>query len=300
MRYHLDACSVFQGMLAVDGWSECGGPAVIYKGRVVMAQSFANARADLPAHFGPASLDWGFGVRAVLAARDIDHDDVTLLFPDGTRLDAPGSRFTSPENRGYGRMQDRLRAASEAGGRALEIGSRARSGNTYRSLIAPEVEYVGLDITAGPNVDVVGDAHHLSRHVSGLFDYVFSISVFEHLLMPWKVALEMNKVMRPGGLAFIQSHPSWPLHEEPWDFWRYSENAWDGIFNAHTGFRLLDKGHAMRAKIVADHAQGGHMQAHDNAHTFLISACLVEKTGPALVAWEAEAGQLYDLAYSHA
>jgi SAM-dependent methyltransferase len=127
----------------------------------------------------------------------------------------------------------------------LEIGSRARSGNTYRHLVHPEVDYVELDVAAGPNVDIVGDAHHLSRHVDATFDAVFSISVFQHWLMPWMVAIEMNRVMKPGALAYIQSHPAWPLHEEPWDFWRFSKDAWNGLFNAHTGFEMVDKGYAM-------------------------------------------------------
>ena len=45
--------------------------------------------------------------------------------------------------------------------------------------------YVGFDIARGPNVDVVGDAHELSRHFpADHFDAVFALSVFEHLAMP--------------------------------------------------------------------------------------------------------------------
>lgn len=182
----------------------------------------------------------------------------------------------------------------------MEIGSRARSGNTYHKLVAPNAIYTGLDVMDGPNVDIVGDAHHLSRHAPGPYDFIFSISVFEHLLMPWKVALEMNAVLRTGGIAFIQSHPTWPLHEEPWDFWRFSENAWEGLFNAHTGFRMLDRGYGLSAKIVPQFAVSGPLQGHESARTFMLSACLVEKVGPPQVTWDAEVGAVYDLAYNHA
>ncbi len=118
--------------------------------------------------------------------------------------------------------------------------------------------------------------------------------------MPWMVALEMNKVMNVGGVAFIQSHPSWPLHEEPWDFWRFSKDAWAGLFNAHTGFRMLNSGYAMGARMAADFAAGGATQDLGRSRTYLLSACLVEKIGEPKVAWEAEAGEIYNLAYSHA
>ena len=72
-------------------------------------------------------------------------------------------------------------------------------------------------------MDVMGDAHKLSDYFDkDSFDVIFSMSVFEHLAMPWKVALELNKVLKPGGMMLHTTHQTWPLHEEPWDYWRYS------------------------------------------------------------------------------
>ena len=93
--------------------------------------------------------------------------------------------------------------------------------------------------TPGPNVDVVGDAHRLSQLVEGPFDAVYSISTFEHLAMPWQVVLEINRVLRVGGLVFTATHHTWPPHELPWDYWRYSRGAFESLFNAHTGFELV-------------------------------------------------------------
>jgi hypothetical protein len=75
-------------------------------------------------------------------------------------------------------------------GAVLEIGSRARSAITRSHRIPSQLSYTGMDIPPRPNVDVVGDAHELTRLVAGRkFVAVFSTSLFEHLLMPWKVAL---------------------------------------------------------------------------------------------------------------
>jgi hypothetical protein len=67
----------------------------------------------------------------------------------------------------------------------LEVGSRARSGNTYRQLFPASCRYLGTDITDGPNVDLVADAHTLDGIDDETFHFAFSISVFEHLMMPW-------------------------------------------------------------------------------------------------------------------
>jgi hypothetical protein len=230
----------------------------------------------------------------------LEHAEISLHFPDGEIINEPGRAFHSPENAHFHGLTAQLLAASKPGDRVLEVGSRARSGNTYRHLVHPDVEYIGMDIAAGPNVDVVGDAHHLSRHVDGPFDTVFSISVWEHLVMPWMVSLEMNKVMKLGGLAYIQSHAAYPLHEQPWDFWRFSKQAWRGLFNAHTGFEVVDSGYAMRCLIVSDFASGVPIQAGDIAPSYLLSGCLIRKTGPAQVRWDAEASSIYNLGYDHA
>jgi Methyltransferase domain len=300
MLYHLDTCSIFRGVLIVDGWSEFGAPQVLCNESPVASTTLSIPRHDVVSAFGERAKNWGFKVCTILPSSSASQKDIALVFGDTTIITSPGLEFVADEENRFNDMTRRLLAESRPGDKVLEIGSRARSGNTNRHLVHPDVDYVGIDIASGENVDVVGDAHHLSRHVTEQFDAIFSVSVFEHLLMPWMVALEMNKVLKVGGIAYIQSHPSWPLHDEPWDFWRFSKDAWEGLFNAHTGFELLDKGQAMRSWIAPECSALRHLQPGlDSMRTYLASACLVRKTGPAKVQWDAEAGDVYNLAYNH-
>src|ERR1044072_7003937 len=81
--------------------------------------------------------------------------------------------------------------------------SRQSSGE--RETASPTVTV--LDVLPGENVTVVGDAHQMTAlFPPATFDFVQSVSVFEHLVMPWKVALEMNRVMKLGALAFVFTH----------------------------------------------------------------------------------------------
>jgi SAM-dependent methyltransferase len=132
----------------------------------------------------------------------------------------------------------------------LEVGSRARSG-TVQTARFPRAEYVGFDVVAGENVHVVGDAHELSRHFPPEhFDAAFAVSVFEHLAMPWKVVLELNRVLKPGGLVCVFTHPTYPPHDRPWDFWRYNREAFEVLFSAPMGFELLACAEGMRCSVV--------------------------------------------------
>jgi Methyltransferase domain len=299
-HHHLDVCAVYRGSIVVEGWAEAGPPVIVYQGQPLRTVTHPVARSDVIERFGEAAAQWGFRAAAASPFVMLEHNDIALRFPNGELLKEPGRIFQSPENAHFNGLAAQFLAASEPGHRVLEIGSRARSGNTYRHLVHPDAQYVGMDIAAGPNVDVVGDAHHLSRHVDGPFDAVFSVSVWEHLLMPWMVSLEMNRVMKQGALAYIQSHAAYPLHEQPWDFWRFSKDAWRGLFNAHTGFEVVDSGHALRCLIVSDFAFGAPIQQGDLSPSYLLSGCLVRKIGPAQVRWDAEAAAVYNLGYDHA
>ena len=122
----------------------------------------------------------------------------------------------------------------------VEVGSRNVSGVTRRHLFPTASRYVGVDVHAGEGVDVVGDAHQLSRHFEAAsVDAVFSISVFEHLVFPWKVVLELNRILKHGGYVMVATHPAWPAHELPWDFWRFPVAGLAHLFIPDTGFELV-------------------------------------------------------------
>lgn len=132
----------------------------------------------------------------------------------------------------------------------LEIGSRAVSGITRRHLFPKARRYVGFDIHEGPGVDVVGDAHELSKYFAeATFDAVYSMSVFEHLAFPWKVVLETNKVLKRGGLCYVSTHTVWPPHELPWDFWRFPLAGLKLLFSEPFGFKIVSAQEGLPSRV---------------------------------------------------
>lgn len=122
--------------------------------------------------------------------------------------------------------------------RVVELGSR----HVCPAQWEPPAQWdrIGIDIISGDGVDLVADVHELSSHLpAASVDAVYCVAVWEHLLMPWKVVLEMNRVMKPGGVAWIVTHKSFPVHDAPWDFYRFSGQAWAALFNPSTGFEVL-------------------------------------------------------------
>jgi len=182
----------------------------------------------------------------------------------------------------------------------LELGSRNVSGITRQDVFPHRDKYVGFDIHPGDGVDVVGDCHRLSSYLpAGEFDLVYTVSVFEHLMFPWKVVLELNKVMKPGGYIFVSTHPAWPTHELPWDFFRYMAGGFQALFNEFTGFELVEVSEGMpcRAYALVDDAPA--RQVSNNVMNLCVAA-IARKTGnyrEDLLRWDVDAADVSDSMY---
>jgi hypothetical protein len=138
----------------------------------------------------------------------------------------------------------------------LEVGSRKSSPYSVsnRCRFAPGVRFVGFDILPGDNTDVVGDAHHLTRYFpERSLEAAYSLTVLEHLLMPWRFAVELNRVLAPGALVYHATHQSWPLHAAPNDFYRFSDEALRFLFGPEAGFEIIDSHMENRVWLYPEH-----------------------------------------------
>lgn len=98
------------------------------------------------------------------------------------------------------------------------------------------------------------------------------------------VVLELNRVLVPGGLVFINTPQTWPLHDEPWDFWRFSIHAWPALFNPMTGFEIVEVAQGEPARI---HALWDSPVARDmpDSPAFLGSNVIARKVGDTSLDW---------------
>lgn len=297
MRSAVDGFSVFRDAVAIQGWvfgDDGPPPALEYRPRVGPPHRFAPAwfaSDDVAAVHGEAARGCRFDVVLPGLGRDghgtlwavSGGDDVELLATLGDGLRSPADEVADTFIRAI-RMAELPRV--------LEIGSRARSGTTHRDKLPPQTRYSGCDIMAGPNVDVVCDAHALSTAFpAGEFDAVMAYSVLEHLLMPWKFVLELNHVMAPGALGLFCTHQCWPLHDAPWDYWRFSDRAWAGLLNEATGFEIVAAAMGDPAHIVA--ANRRETTAFGWAPAgFLTSNVLFRKTGETALRWPVDLARI--------
>jgi SAM-dependent methyltransferase len=303
-HFHIDRFSVIGGAVIISGWSEDyepgAKPIVLFRGEPLETLCSPIPRPDVAAVHGAGGELRGFQLCAMAPTEVLNGDDIGLVLPSG-RVFASLAQATPPgDDNPHGLFADFVARVNATGGRLLEIGARARSGNESRSNFGPNVDYVGADLVGGDNVDVTADAHCISSAVAPGFDYIFSISTFEHLLMPWKVVLEFNKILKPGGIVFTHSHQAWPCHDEPWDYFRFSRESWAGLFNIHSGFQIMDARRGDPVSIVSRYNPGGPAYTGlERSAGYGMSVCLAQKIGDPLVQWEADVGLVTTVKYEH-
>jgi hypothetical protein len=276
MPFWIDEFLFVRSGVFVRGWSDA--PVRLVVDGVPFGEVVSERRDDLAPRYGKGSGSWGFKARGFVDI-PVPHKHVALLV--GGELFTAG-RFAGVADQKANTLLDSFLAEMSAGDKSvLEFGSRARSGISRRGWFG-NCRYIGVDILPGENVDVVGDVHFLTELVDGPVDGVMSISTFEHLIMPWLAAAKINSVLSAGGLVYTASHQTWPIHDAPWDFFRFSDNAWRGIFNEATGFEII--GAEMAEACLSTPA----LQLPDNDATridphpgYLRSVCLARKIGPA-------------------
>jgi SAM-dependent methyltransferase len=188
------------------------------------------------------------------------------------------------------------KVTSVPGATLLDIGGRSRS-RLDRRREFHNCNVTVIDILDGENVDVVGDAHNMGIHFDReVFDAIYSVSVFEHLLMPWKVVIEINKVLKTGGIGYIHTHQTLGIHDAPWDFWRYSDTVWDSLFNKETGFEILDRALDGEQFILPYSYKPSKANA-ERSSGFEGSAVLFRKIGTCNVSWPIKMSQLIHTKY---
>lgn len=185
--------------------------------------------------------------------------------------------------------------ANARGGRVLQVGARTSAGLEAmppRPLLRGPV--IGLDIHPGLCVDLVGDAHHLSRFLrERSVDAVISGSVLEHLQAPWLFAAEVNRVLKPGGLVYHEAPGAWPAHAQPNDFWRMSADGLSALFGPESGFEVLDARDAGPAAIIPGPQWRARHLDMPTVPAFAMAEILVRKVEeipPGAVAWPLQAG----------
>jgi len=115
-------------------------------------------------------------------------------------------------------------ANAHARGRLLDVGCGQRPHSDLLEAHAESytsLEYDRQRYAAAPP-DVWGCVQDLPFE-SATFDTVFSAQVLEHVPEPGQMFGEMSRVLKPGGHLILTAPHIWGIHEEPHDYFRFTQ-----------------------------------------------------------------------------
>lgn len=118
--------------------------------------------------------------------------------------------------------------------RVLELGTKqSRPGHSthHGSWLPPGATHIKGDIENGNDVDVVTDAHDLKEFKDAEFDVFIAVSTWEHLRKPWIAAEAAARILKPGGLLYVATHHSFPIHGYPSDYCRWTDEGLAALFD---------------------------------------------------------------------
>lgn len=100
-------------------------------------------------------------------------------------------------------------------------------GNLDDKLVYDNV--IRLDVVDYKNVNVVVTTDDLPFQ-DNYFDAVVSQSVFEHVKRPWLIADELYRVLKPGGILYVETAFMQPLHADPHHFFNMTISGLRTVF----------------------------------------------------------------------
>jgi SAM-dependent methyltransferase len=129
----------------------------------------------------------------------------------------------------------------------VEMGARAADGQEDVNDLRPifkAAEYIGCDIQAGPGVDRIEDIHHLSFDDNSI-GTVVALETLEHVADPIRAVEEMYRILRPGGVLAISSLMFFPIHAHPWDYWRFTPEAFELLLQPFESRLVIAQGYEL-------------------------------------------------------
>lgn len=110
----------------------------------------------------------------------------------------------------------------------VELGSQDVNG-TLRNHAPKSAVYLGLDMIDAKGVDIVATPGKPLPLPDASSDVIVTSSAFEHDACFWETFLDLLRVLRPGGLLYINAPSNNAFHRYPVDCWRFYPDAGVGL-----------------------------------------------------------------------
>lgn len=134
-------------------------------------------------------------------------------------------------------------------GEVLNIGAGGQVARMLQSF--QRLSVVSADFDANRKPDHVVDVCELDG-VFGAesFDYVVMMEVLEHVPEPQRALQQIHRVLRPGGKVLLSTPFLFPIHEAPYDFYRYTQYGLKHLLSEYANVEIVARNTDLEAIAV--------------------------------------------------
>lgn len=113
----------------------------------------------------------------------------------------------------------------------VEFGSLQVQGQEGYANLRPFFQgkkYIGADIQKGPGVDHVLNLHEIGL-LSESVGAALIMDTLEHVEFPRKAIEQVYRILKPNGVLLISSVMNFPIHDYPYDYWRFTPGGFKSL-----------------------------------------------------------------------
>lgn len=109
----------------------------------------------------------------------------------------------------------------------LSFGS---GGQVKQILSSYGLSFTEIDIDEKRDPDLVQDIQDMKDVKSNSIDVIYCLEVLEHVQDPKKAVSELRRVLKKEGVVIASTPFLFPIHDEPYDFYRYTKYGIEELF----------------------------------------------------------------------
>ena len=92
----------------------------------------------------------------------------------------------------------------------------------------PGKQYVGADMRHGVGVDLILNLHEIDLQPESV-GTIICLDTLEHVEYPHRALEEIHRVLKPNGIVIMSSVMYFPIHNCPYDYWRFTPHAFRSL-----------------------------------------------------------------------
>lgn len=141
-------------------------------------------------------------------------------------------------------------AIKEYCNRDQKIVNIGAGGEIKKILSCYNLNFKEIDIDEKRKPDFVCSVENMPIFKNNSIDIFFCIEVMEHVKNPFNAIKEISRVLKPNGIIIGSTPFIFPIHDEPYDFYRYTKYGLRNLFENFDQIKLVERNSYIESAYV--------------------------------------------------